>query len=160
MICYTCGDFVKDESADALVCPTCSIHYCNKCYEIGDHCSICGFKLESIGNVQVEYFNPAEMLAEVSTGESREEPRSKVEIKCAFTMQVKGPKGIVKKAHRALTKDVSKKGICIYSKTPLKVGLIVNFEKCPAFRGRSEAEVRWVKKAKDYLYISGLKFKK
>ncbi len=133
MICYACGDFVRDESTDAL---------------------------ERMGNVQVEYFNPAEMLVEVSTGESREKLRSKVEIKCAFTIQVRSRSGIVKKEHRALTKDVSKAGICIYSKAPLKVGQIVNFEKCPALRGRKEAEVYWVKKAKDYFYISGLKFSK
>jgi hypothetical protein len=121
---------------------------------------MCGHTLERMGNVQVEYFNPADMLAEVSTGESREEPRSKVEIKCAFTIQVRSRNSIEKKEHRALTKDVSRTGICIYSKAPLKVGQIVNFEKCPALRGRSKAEVRWVKKAKDYLYISGLMFKK
>jgi hypothetical protein len=158
MICYSCGDFVMDESTEALVCPTCSIHYCRKCYEDGDRCSICGMTLERMGNVQVEYFNPAEMLAEISGSGSRGEPRSKVEIKCAFTVQVRSTDGIVKKEHRALTKDVSRTGICIYSKAPLKVGQIVNFEKCPVLRGRTEAEVRWVKKAKDYLYISGLKF--
>ncbi|UCG78899.1 MAG: PilZ domain-containing protein [Nitrospirota bacterium] len=158
MICYSCGDLVKDTDIDALVCLTCSVNYCSKCFEPEDRCQICGNPLEELASVQLDYFNPSELLAEVISSEKREQPRSKIELRCAYTMRVRRGAEVRNEEYKALTHDISATGICFYSRTALHVGQTVSIDKCSAFTGSRTAVVRWVKKGKNHIYLSGLMF--
>lgn len=158
MICYTCGELIRGEDNDAVMCPACSIHYCGRCSEPDDLCTVCRGKLTPHGNIEFDIFSPSEMFVEVMDKEKREQTRTRVEVKCAFTIHGPLRPDLKKREYKALTKDVSKSGICILSTTPLQSGQRVHFKECSALPGRSVAVVRWVKKTKAHLYMAGLMF--
>ncbi len=157
MVCYTCGEFIEDEDT-TVVCPTCSIHYCHTCSQGLTSCHVCSTPTEDIGHMQKEVFNPAEIFAEVITKDLRKHPRTKIDIKCAFTFHQETRANRRANEHKVVTRDISRSGMCIYALTPLKAGEILNFEKCEALQGRRKAVIRWVKKANEYTYMAGLMF--
>jgi hypothetical protein len=159
MICCLCGDFIRrDDERGAEVCPTCTMHYCYKCATNVDTCYVCGGNPTRIEPERITQLNTANILNEVTTIDKRGQPRKKVKIECAYTFSHKNGSGKDKKGHKALTRDISRSGLCIYSLTPLKEGQQLNFSACQALGTRSLAIVRWVKKVNGRIYLAGLKF--
>lgn len=158
MICYTCGESVNPKDDSAVMCATCSIHYCSNCSGQDSPCSECGGQLVQTGDFKIGYFNPSDIFVEIMEKEKRQQPRTRVEIRCAYTIQSALRTDMKNREHKALTRDVSKSGICIYSTTPLQSGQRVSFKECGSLPDRSVAEVQWVRKVKGFLYLAGLRF--
>jgi hypothetical protein len=159
MICNLCGAFIRHGAEQgAEVCPSCTMHYCHKCATNIETCYVCGGTPAQIESENISKFNPVDILNEVTTIDKRGQFRKKVKIECAYTFSHNNGSGSGEKGHKALTKDISRSGLCIYSLTPLEEGQKLNFAECPAFGKRSSAIVRWVKKVNGKIYLAGLKF--
>ncbi|UCG77670.1 MAG: PilZ domain-containing protein [Nitrospirota bacterium] len=159
MICYLCGDFIRqnpDESG--TVCETCSMHYCFRCSAELEHCYVCGSSTSKIETKKVSVFEPEDILAEIDNEDKRDQPRKKIKIECAYKFEDDSGINYKDRGHKALTKNISKSGLCIYSLTPLEKGQRLKFSECKALSDRASATVKWVKKTNGKIYIAGLQF--
>lgn len=159
MICYLCGDLIRrDIEQGAEVCPSCTMYYCYKCAANIDTCYVCGGTPTRIDTEHITQLNAANILNEVTTIDKRGQPRKKVKIECAYTFSPLNGSGKDEKGHKALTKDISRSGLCIYSLTPLEEGQKLKFSASKALEPRSLATVQWVKKVNGRIYLAGLMF--
>lgn len=159
MICYLCGYIMKKSDQELKLCVNCTVYYCHKCVAGLEKCSLCGGKISCTEEETFHVFNPTDLLSGVTVAEKRRASRKKVKIECAYTITTRGETDSNRTEHKALTKNISKWGLCIYSLTPLQVGQELRFDKCPELTNRSHAVVRWVKKVNGKIYVAGLMFR-
>lgn len=154
--CHLCGETIEEHNLEGMgiQCSTCGSNYCGRCSITIYNCIKCGENTEGFnGNRSKKTDDPSISMVNLRR-HSREIERTTVEYIVAPTP---GSNETWKKV-RALTKNVSEGGMCIYTKLPHKVGQILRFADCSVCGKSSEAKVCWVKKIDESVYLAGLIF--
>lgn len=157
MLCYTCGEFNSAGEKDSMICPACLTYYCGTCAGGSELCYICSSTLEQATRLQAGHYNPSDLIAETMKTSTRKHPRLNIELNCIFTVNAADNQGRIR-AHKAMTKNISQSGLCIYSTTPLQVEQKITIEMSSDFSEGLEAVVKWAVQTKGYLYAAGLEF--
>ena len=159
-ICYLCGEFVskKNETDRGVICPKCEVHYCKGCSTTVNNCYICGSKPERYVFKKVPSSDPEKIFSEIERESRRAHPRReyKTTVEYFFNPETGTPQGV--KRIKAVTKNISDAGVCIYTMIPHEEGQRLRFVQCNALGEHCDAEVRWSKKVNETLYKAGLMF--
>ncbi len=160
-ICYLCSDLISQGSDDNFgsVCPDCGVNHCSKCSVSVSSCFICGKVTEKyIPDPRVSS-DVEKIFAEQSFLAQRKYPRDEimVPVEYFYSFETETNAQVTKKI-RAMTKNVSKEGICIITSANHDVGEKLKFSDCSICSDRSSAEVRWSRMVDKTLNIAGLEF--
>jgi len=148
--CSVCGETISEKSLDGIgvQCSACGTRYCGRCSITIFNCLKCGQRTEEFKK---------EVLSEPSISmvnlrrHSREQHRTIVEYHVAPPPNTNEAWKKVK----ALSRDISESGICIYTKIRHEEGQTLNF----ILNGkRTKGRVCWVKKIDNTFYTAGIMF--
>lgn len=158
MVCYSCGEYIGARDTYYTECPGCFAYYCTACSKGIHSCSACSAPLVAVIGIKSEYLDPSDAIDDIIAAEKRRHHRIDFELDCTFIVKQESRPYHDQTEYKALTRNISKSGLCIYSPVPLQVDKEVLFEGCSAVPGSAEAIVRWVKQENYYLYVAGLEF--
>ncbi len=160
-ICYLCGVLINEGqgASNTLMCSSCGVSYCGKCSSTISTCFNCGSTPETYEILENGYTDPEDLFRMIDEGGRRGTIREDCEtdIEYFFAAEDSGPSQKIK----AITKNISRTGVCICTKETLRKGQIVHIVKRlrnPGRDSRSAAEVRWIRKINATEYMAGLKF--
>jgi hypothetical protein len=155
-VCCVCSEFIviDGEGDKGSLCPECEVNYCFKCSATDSTCSVCG-------TVTVSYdpeYDPAFKLKKGPLIKNRKHFREQ----CVSTIEYIEYNGSHRTDHvtkvKALTKDVSPKGMCIFTEAEHKKGDRIKIIECPTYGKSHDAEVLWFRVADKTINMVGLRF--
>ncbi len=155
-VCSLCNALILGSNVEeiGIKCIKCDVHYCGKCAFTINHCYKCGERIKDSAYGDDSHHGHAR-----NPVDARRHPRKKytttVEYVIAREPMSDGPVKRVK----AMTKDISESGICIYTEMMHQQGQKLIFTRCEGSRELPDAEVVWLQKVDDMLYKVGLQFK-
>ncbi len=155
-VCCVCSEFVviEGEGDKGSICPECEVNYCFKCAATVNNCNICGretapyypeldlsLKLKKVPLVKTRkclreaYVSMIEYIAYNGSEPPGHEMRGK-----------------------AVSKNISEKGMCIYTEVNHKKGDRIKIIECSTYRNNHDTEVRWSHEADKGIHAVGLRF--
>jgi hypothetical protein len=139
-----------------VTCNICNVHYCGKCaFDINAEyrCYFCKGRMEA----HVHEDDPGD-IGNSHTINTRSVPRDEYTTTIEYIIAHKIKKDRPGIRIKAVTKDVSKKGICIYTEQAHHPGQKITFFECDGLHIPLDAQVVWSKKVSDSIYRVGLEF--
>lgn len=160
-ICYLCGELVREgpKVFNAMSCSSCGVTYCRKCSPTVNTCFNCGSELEAYEIIENGYTDPEDLFRMIDDGGRRGTLRTGCETDIEYFFS-SGDDSPTQKM-TAVTRNVSRTGLCISTKEIVRKGQIIHIVKKFEQAGRnnhSTAEVRWIRKISATEYLAGLKF--
>ncbi len=155
-ICYVCSEFIKTEGEGdkGTICPECEVNYCFKCSATVTSCRICGTEITPY----YPEFDPALKLKKTSFLKDRKHPRndyvSMIEYIVAPKPNISEP---IKKV-KAVTRDISRGGMCIYTQEDHEKGQRIKITECTICAEHTDAKVSWSCKVNEEIFKAGLMF--
>jgi len=151
--CSVCGETIKANGLDGIgvQCSACGTRYCGRCSITIFNCLKCGKRTEEFRKELLEDDSELSISMVNMRRHPREQRRTIVEYLVGPTPNTSNAWKKVK----ALTRNISESGICIYTKMRHEEGQMLNF----LVNGkRIKGRVRWVNKTDDTTYITGIMF--
>jgi len=154
--CYLCSTIIKEK--DSATCPRCGIYFCNQCVSTVDICVLCGSNPTRQGILDGSPGGTSGLSNPLGKSDKRQSPRKRINttIEYYYTVTNGGARNI--KVIKAVTKDISTHGLCIYTMIPLAEGQKLEVLKSDILSLRRPAVVRWVKRVDEHIYRAGLMF--
>ncbi len=155
-VCSACSEFIviEGDGDKGSICPECEVNYCFKCAATVNNCDICD-------NETAPYypeFDPALKLKKVPIAKTRKYLRETY----VSTIEYIADNGSESPRHemrvKALSKDISEKGMCIYTEAGHEKGDRIKIIECSTYRKNHDAEVRWSHEADKGINMVGLRF--
>lgn len=160
-ICYLCGELINEgrEGSNAMSCSSCGVSYCGKCSSTVNTCFNCGSQLEVYEITENGSTDPEDLFRMIDDGGRRGTLRTGCETDIEYFSSSDDDSPTQKM--KAITRNVSRTGLCISTKEIVRKGQIIHIVKKFEKAGRnnhSTAEVRWIRKISATEYLAGLKF--
>ena len=155
-VCCVCSEFIatEGEGDKGSICPECEINYCFKCAATVNDCNICG----SETTPYYPEFDPTLKVKKVSFAKTRKCLReayvTTIEYIADNGSELPGPEIRAK----ALSKNISEKGMCIFTEAGHEKGDRIKIIECSTYRNNHIAEVRWSREADKGINVVGLRF--
>jgi hypothetical protein len=155
-VCCVCSEFIaiEGEGDKGSICPECEVNYCFKCAATVNNCNICDSETTSY----YPEFDPSLKLKKVPLVKTRKCLRKAY----VSTIEYIAYNGSERLEHemkvKALSKDLSEKGMCIFTEAEHKKGDRIKIMECSTYRNNHDAEVRWSHEADKGIYVVGLRF--
>jgi hypothetical protein len=148
--CNVCSEFIKSEGPGdkGMICPECEVNYCFKCSATVTNCIICG--TETIP--YYPEFDPSLKLQKSIYSNERKHPRNDYVTTFEYILDPTVTRV------KAVTKDISKGGLCIYTQEEHEKGQRIKITESTICSGHTDAEVRWSQKVDEEIFRVGLKF--
>ncbi len=155
-VCNVCSEFIKTEGEGdkGIICPDCEVNYCFKCSAMVNSCNICG--TETIP--YYPEFDPALKLQKISFSKERKHPRKDYVSTFEYIVVTETHTKETVKRVTAVTKDISRGGMCIYTQEDLKEGQKIKITERAIYQDLTKAEVRWSHKVDEEIFRAGLMF--
>jgi hypothetical protein len=155
-VCYVCSEFIKTEGEGdkGTICPACEVNYCFKCSATLNSCNICGSEITPY----YPEFDPALKLKKTSFSKLRNYPRKDYVSTVEYLVASETPSSESVKQVKAVTKNISRGGMCIYTQEEHKKGQRIKITECAICSDQTDAEVRWSHKIDDSIFRAGLMF--
>jgi hypothetical protein len=159
--CYLCVDLISKRSDDNFgsACPDCGVNYCSKCSLSVSSCFICGKVTEKYVPDPEFSSNVEKIFADKSFIAQRKYPRDEIMVPVEYFYSFETEaKAQLTKQISAITKNISKGGMCIITSAKHDVGERLEFTDCSVCSDNSSAEVLWSRTVDKTLTITGLEF--
>jgi len=156
--CYLCGETARPLSATGphKVCPMCDVGFCPSCAGLVGTCQLCGAPL-GIRTATTDGASPA-VYSPVVYIERRGRMRRTYRALTEFALATTSGRVRWRYPIRAITRNISPRGLCIFTMMPLRKGqkIAMREGELPGHRGLGT--VRWVRRVNDRTYTAGIEF--
>ncbi len=155
-VCSVCSDFIKTEGEGdkGAICPECEVNYCFKCSATLNSCNICSSEIKPY----YPEFDPALNLQKTFFSKERKHPRKDYVSTFEYIVAPKPNISEPIKRVKAVTKDITRGGMCIYTQENHDKGQRIKITECTICAEHTDAKVSWSRKVNEEIFKAGLMF--